>query len=56
LQAVKKLEEEDNIKVQYHQLAIDDQQSVDNFASFIKEKHGGLDILINNAAIGILVS
>jgi carbonyl reductase 1 len=56
LQAVQKLEKEDNIKVQFHQLAIDNQQSVERLASFLKQKHGGLDLLINNAGILIRVN
>lgn len=43
--------EEANVKAQFHQLDIDNQESIDRFAKYIKEKHGGLDILINNAAI-----
>jgi carbonyl reductase 1 len=53
LDAVKKLELKDKIKVKFYQLAIDDPQSVDRFASYLKENHGGLDILINNAAIAL---
>jgi len=37
--------------IQFHQLDIDNQESIAKFANFIKEKHQGLDILINNAAI-----
>jgi NAD(P)-dependent dehydrogenase (short-subunit alcohol dehydrogenase family) len=55
LDAVKKLEQEDKVKVRFHQLAIDDPQSVDRFASYLKESHGGLDVLINNAAIALLI-
>lgn len=53
--AVQELEKE-NIKVQFHQLDIDNQQSIDRFAKYIKEKHGGLDLLINNAAIAIFLN
>ncbi|XP_050361612.1 carbonyl reductase [NADPH] 1-like [Nymphalis io] len=35
----------------YHQLDVADRDSVLRFRDHIKEKHGGLDILINNAAI-----
>lgn len=43
--------------VQFHQLDVQDAQSISLFASWIKEKHGGLDILINNAAIsGVIIN
>lgn len=35
----------------FHQLDITDVKSVNSFKDFIKEKHGGMDILVNNAAI-----
>ena len=39
-------------EIQYHALDIDDDTSVDRFASFLKEQHPqGIDFLINNAAI-----
>ncbi len=38
-------------KILFHQLDIDSMESISRFANFIKEKHGGLDILINNAGI-----
>ena len=41
--------------VQYHQLDIDDPKSISTFANFIRETHGGLDVLINNAAIAFKV-
>ncbi|XP_066263129.1 carbonyl reductase [NADPH] 1-like [Euwallacea similis] len=34
----------------FHQLDITDQLSIDNFSNYIKTKHGGIDLLINNAA------
>jgi len=37
--------------VAFHQLDIDDTASIDRFAKYIKEMHGGLDVLVNNAAI-----
>lgn len=40
----------------FHQLDITDQKSVDRFRDFIKNTHGGLDILVNNAAIAFMVS
>ncbi|CAF0920108.1 unnamed protein product [Brachionus calyciflorus] len=50
LKAVKDLENL-GLSVQFHQLDIDDQESIDKFAKYIKEKYNGLDILVNNAAI-----
>lgn len=41
--------------IQFHQLDIQNQESIDKFANFIKEKHQGLDILINNAGINFPV-
>ncbi|KAJ8979440.1 hypothetical protein NQ317_003219 [Molorchus minor] len=35
----------------FHQLDIKDQPSVDRFKEYIKTQHGGLDLLVNNAAI-----
>ncbi|BET02280.1 KR domain [Nesidiocoris tenuis] len=35
----------------YHQLDADSDESVNKFRDFIKEKHGGIDVLVNNAAI-----
>ncbi|CAG9836456.1 unnamed protein product [Diabrotica balteata] len=49
--AVAQLEKENNLKPVFHQLDINDQNSVDSFKDFIKKEHGGLDLLINNAAI-----
>ncbi|CAH2105727.1 unnamed protein product [Euphydryas editha] len=36
---------------EYHQLDVTDRNSVLKFRDHLKEKHGGLDILVNNAAI-----
>ena len=52
---MKELEKE-GLKPLYHQLDITDQSSINNAAKFIKETYGGLDILINNAAIAFKVS
>jgi len=35
----------------FHQLDIDNQESIDKFAEYIKNTYGGLDVLVNNAAI-----
>lgn len=54
LKALKDLEEK-GVKARFHQLDIDNIESINKFAQFIKEQHGGLDILINNAGILIEV-
>ena len=48
--AVKSLEEE-NIKVKFHKLDIDDPKSIAEIAKFVEKKYGGIDILVNNAGI-----
>uniref|UniRef100_A0A6P7GVL5 Carbonyl reductase [NADPH] 1-like isoform X1 n=2 Tax=Diabrotica virgifera virgifera TaxID=50390 RepID=A0A6P7GVL5_DIAVI len=48
--AVAQLEKE-NKKAVFHQLDITSQASVDKLRDFIKTKHGGLDLLINNAGV-----
>lgn len=53
--AVKKLNDE-GLKPFYHQLNIDDQESVDRFGDYIKNTHGGIDVLVNNAGIAFKVS
>lgn len=35
----------------FHQLDINDTKSIETFRDYIKETHGGIDILVNNAAI-----
>jgi carbonyl reductase 1 len=49
-QAVENLNKE-GLKPNFHQLEIDNNESVVAFANYLKEKYGGLDILVNNAAI-----
>lgn len=49
-EAVTKLKEQ-GLSPRYHQLDITDQESVDRFKDYIKKTHGGLDLLVNNAAI-----
>ncbi|XP_014359075.2 carbonyl reductase [NADPH] 3 [Papilio machaon] len=39
----------------YHQLDISDKESVEVFRDFIKQKYGGIDVLVNNAAIAFKV-
>nr|XP_021191336.2 carbonyl reductase [NADPH] 1 [Helicoverpa armigera] len=36
---------------QYHQLDVTDRLSITRFRDHIKQKHGGIDILVNNAAV-----
>lgn len=40
-----------SLKPEFHQLDVDSEESIRTFAKFLKEKHGGLDVLVNNAAI-----
>lgn len=49
-EATKSLQEE-GLKVVFHQLDIVDRESIDSFCAWIKEKYGGIDILINNAGV-----
>lgn len=39
-----------SLKPEFYQLDVDNEESIRTFAKFLKEKHGGLDVLINNAA------
>uniref|UniRef100_A0A1B6CFB5 carbonyl reductase (NADPH) n=2 Tax=Clastoptera arizonana TaxID=38151 RepID=A0A1B6CFB5_9HEMI len=48
--AVEQLNKE-SLKPEFHQLDIKNKNSIDIFAKFLKEKHGGIDVLVNNAAI-----
>mmetsp|Transcript_17446 Transcript_17446/g.27876 ORF Transcript_17446/g.27876 Transcript_17446/m.27876 type:complete len:307 (+) Transcript_17446:3-923(+) len=41
----------DGYEVEFHRMDLNDKKSIADFSSWIKEKHGGLDILVNNAAI-----
>lgn len=47
--AVTKLKKE-GFNPRFHQLDISDQISVEKFRDHIKNEHGGLDVLVNNAA------
>ena len=53
-EAVESLKKE-GLNANFHQLEIDDDKSVETFAKYIKNTYGGLDILVNNAAIAIMV-
>jgi carbonyl reductase 1 len=48
--AVQSLNEE-GLHPKFRQLDINDQTSIEVFRDFIKNKYGGLDVLVNNAAI-----
>lgn len=48
--AVEELNKE-GLNPEYYQLDVTDRESVEALASHINEKHGGIDILINNAAV-----
>jgi short-subunit dehydrogenase involved in D-alanine esterification of teichoic acids len=37
-------------------LDVTDQKSLDKFRDFIKNEHGGINVLVNNAAIAYKVS
>ncbi|KAA0203611.1 hypothetical protein HAZT_HAZT008227, partial [Hyalella azteca] len=39
------------LKPRFHPLDVDDASSIETFATFLKKEHGGLDVLVNNAAI-----
>lgn len=43
--------EKEGLNPRYHQLDISNQQSVEALRDHLKKEHGGLDILINNAAM-----
>ena len=49
-QAIKKLGYSQSQMV-YHQLAVDEQSSVDKIADWVKNTYGRLDVLINNAGV-----
>ncbi|KAL7983596.1 hypothetical protein Chor_000472 [Crotalus horridus] len=48
--AVTQLSEE-GLKPLFHQLDINDLESIQTLRDFLKEKYGGLDVLVNNAGI-----
>ncbi|KAF7650404.1 hypothetical protein LDENG_00126500 [Lucifuga dentata] len=53
--AVESLESE-GLKPMFHQLDIDDLNSITTAAAYFKEKYGGVDILVNNAGIAFKVA
>ncbi|XP_069688609.1 carbonyl reductase [NADPH] 3-like isoform X2 [Periplaneta americana] len=44
------------LEPKFHQLDITDQESLDSFRDFIKKEHGGIDILVNNAAMAYKIN
>lgn len=54
-EAVKKLEEL-GLKPLFHQLDITDKNSIIKFRDYIASNEGGIDLLVNNAAIAYKVS
>ncbi|XP_013192568.2 carbonyl reductase [NADPH] 3-like [Amyelois transitella] len=50
LKAVEDLKKE-GLNPNYHQLDITSTKSIETFRDYIKEKYGGIDVLVNNAAI-----
>ena len=56
--AVRELEESNvdaRNKVRFHQLDITNVESIRRLADYIRRTHGGLDILVNNAAMAFKV-
>ncbi|OQV13755.1 Carbonyl reductase [NADPH] 1 [Hypsibius exemplaris] len=49
--AEKSLQDEGLHNVKFLQMDVTDKKSIEKARDFIKEKHGGLDVLVNNAAI-----
>lgn len=43
-------------KVQYHQLDIGDPTSIDAFASYIKQEHGSVDVLVRALSLSLYLS
>ncbi|XP_043263412.1 carbonyl reductase [NADPH] 1-like [Colletes gigas] len=50
LDAVKQLEEQ-GLSPKFHQLDVTDENSIKSFRDYLQKTHGGLDVLVNNAAI-----
>ena len=50
-EAVAELKEKEGLNPVYHQLDITSRDSIEGLVTFIGDKYGGLDVLINNAGI-----
>uniref|UniRef100_A0A1I8EAR9 carbonyl reductase (NADPH) n=1 Tax=Wuchereria bancrofti TaxID=6293 RepID=A0A1I8EAR9_WUCBA len=46
---IKELGDNRHSDIRFHQLDITDRTSCENFASYLKKEHSGLDVLVNNA-------
>lgn len=46
---------QEGLSVRFHQLDIDDEESIAAFKTHLEETYGGLDVLVNNAAIAYKV-
>ncbi|XP_049858337.1 carbonyl reductase [NADPH] 3-like [Schistocerca gregaria] len=55
LKAIEELKK-NGLNPKFHQLDIDNLESIKRFQDYIKEKYGGLDVLVNNAAIAYKVN
>ena len=53
-EAVASLEKE-GLHPKFHQLDIDDQESISRLRQFLVDTYGGLDVLVNNAGIAYKV-
>lgn len=43
------------LKPKFHQVDITDQKSLDTFYAYVKKEYGGIDVLVNNAALAYKV-
>ena len=43
--------DEMGLKAKFHQLDIENKESINKFADFIKNTYGGIDVLVNNAGV-----
>jgi carbonyl reductase 1 len=50
-QLKKEVDSASHERVHFHQLDITDKQSCNTLAQYLKQKHGGLDVLVNNAGV-----
>ncbi|KAM5179919.1 carbonyl reductase [NADPH] 1-like [Mantella aurantiaca] len=55
-EAVRELKEKEGLSPLFHQLDINDLTSIRALRDFLKNKYGGLDVLINNAGIAFKVA
>ncbi|KAI1304958.1 Carbonyl reductase [NADPH] 1 [Halotydeus destructor] len=54
--AVEQLKKDFNVEPKYHQLDINDTDSIHNLKNFLLEKYGGLDVLVNSAGIAYAIA